>query len=90
MNNFDTQLDKFIDQNRMYHWEGSTGVRNLDKLVKAIGYNDRYGDAIHNFLCDNPGAIEAIVEWIRDGRCTDWAEMLAEEVCDEEEVDTQD
>jgi hypothetical protein len=85
MNDIDTQLDKFIDQNRMYHWEGSTGVRNLEHLVKAIGYNDNYGDAIRNFLCDNPGAIEAMVEWIRGSRCKDWAEMLAEEVstCDE-------
>lgn len=84
MNDFDTQLDKFIDQNRMYSWEGSKGVHNLEYLVKAIGYKDNYGDAIHNFLYDNPGAIEAIVEWIRNCRCTDWAEMLAEEVCDEE------
>ena len=91
MKDFDMLVDKFIDQNRMYHWEGSKGIQNFEKLVRALGYNDHFGDMLREFLSDNSGAIEAMVEWIKDSRCQEWADTLAEQVCeDEDEEDDAD
>lgn len=45
-----------------HRWEGDSGVRNFEQLVKDMGYD--YG--IENFLADNPGAIETLLEWIAD------------------------
>jgi hypothetical protein len=69
--------------------EGSTGVENLCKLARTLGYKDSqyfgqfkdgcYGDLI-NFLEDNPGCIEAIKEWIGENGCDEWKEGLESEV----------
>lgn len=48
-----------------HHFEGERGVRNLEQLVKDIGYDN----GIEEFLADNQGAMEVIVEWI-----SEWAE----------------
>ena len=79
-------LNKWQDKNKCWNFENST--RNLEKLVSAIGYNeDMFGSAVQNFLNDNPGAQQAIVEWIGEwiDRNNDWKEMLADEVGEEED-----
>lgn len=56
--------------------DGESGVRNLAKLCRVIGYKDSmhfgqfdsdgsYGDLI-NFLEDNPGAVEAVKDFITE------------------------
>ena len=55
--------------------EGEEGVRNLARLCSALGYSDPmhfgqfdgacYGDLI-NFLEDNSGAVEALLDWIQE------------------------
>jgi hypothetical protein len=85
---FAEQFDKYLDQNDLTRTEGETGVRNLDSLAKALGYTQsgfRDGVPLCRFLADNPGAIEAIHNWIRDTALPEWAEQL--EVVDEEEID---
>jgi hypothetical protein len=66
-------MNKWMDSERAYNFEGSTGVRNLEKLVRALGYRD-----ISDFLMDNPGAIQAIVEFVTEWveRNDEWAEKL--------------
>jgi len=55
--------------------DGEQGVKNLARLCAALGYSDPmlfgqfdgacYGDLI-NFLEDNQGAVDAMVEWIEE------------------------
>lgn len=74
-------LYKWQDIAKVHHFEGST--RNLEKLVNVLGYRDQgFGDAVHEFLCDNPGAQQAIVEWIGEwiDRNSDWREAMEDEV----------
>lgn len=67
---------ELIEEKKLRTWEGTTGVRNLTKLVGYLGYKDpmylgrfdsnaSYGDLIE-FLQDNPGACEKIVEFIEE------------------------
>lgn len=68
-------VEAWQDENKVYHFEGST--RNLEKLVRAIGYDD-----LDYFLSDNPGAQEAIVDFICEwtNRNTEWRENLEAEL----------
>ena len=69
------KIDNILKEEKINHWEGSRGVQNLCVLVNRLGYKDRqyfgqfgkgcYGDLI-NFLEDNPGAVEAVTEFIRE------------------------
>ena len=86
MDNFDI----YLDQNRMWHFEGRSGVDKLKKVIRDIcDYRDPFQNTIEEFLADNPGAIEMIVEWIRDNihSVEEWQENLADqtEFDDEEE-----
>lgn len=81
-------FEKYLEDNRMYHFEGTDGVRNLDNLCANLGYTSGQfigANSIMNFLADNPGAIEAIVEFVRDhiGDIPEWQENLELEMDDE-------
>lgn len=90
-------LDAFIDQEKLYNFEGQRGVSNLCKVVRALGYKDYMqtgqmsqggvlGD-LCEFLGDNPGCIEAIVNWIRENEGL-WARQLVDQVdCPEDDED---
>lgn len=96
-------LDTFIDQEGIHNFEGRRGVVNLCRLVRALGYKDPYhqmqlsekasiGDLIM-FLEDNPGAMEAIVNWVADLDNPDFTERLLEETVmpdDEEPIDDEE
>lgn len=65
--------------------EGPRGVRNLEKLAKVLGYGSHYQPVLQSFFEDNPGAIQAVVEWAEsqvEGN-TEWQEALRAEVGDE-------
>jgi len=70
-------LDKYIEQQNMYHFEGDTGVRNLEQVMSILGYG-----GIYEFLADNPGAQSGIIEWISEwaDRNSEWKEALLAEV----------
>ena len=77
-------FDAYLDQNRMWHFEGVRGVRNLTQIVEDVcGYT-----SIDTFLEDNPGAMEAVVNWIREVNCLEWRQNLEELV--DVELDEQD
>lgn len=79
-----SNLTKLIEQER-YYFEGSNGVKNLCRIVRALGYKDRmyfgqfegasYGDLI-NFLEDNSGAVEKIIEFIEEEINEEWEQNL--------------
>lgn len=60
-------LDSFLDGNEMWNFEGEAGIDNLNSLTETLGYKSngfKYGSSLEQFLMDNGGAQEAIVEWI--------------------------
>lgn len=77
-------FDAYIEQNRMWHFEGNQGVRRLEKVVREVC---DYGD-LQQFLADNSGAVEAVVNWIREANCPEWKENLEELM--EVEVEEED
>jgi hypothetical protein len=83
---FDDILDHWQKQGKgRYRFEGDTGVRNFEQLVKDIGYDQ----GIEHFLADNPGAIETLLEWITDNAekgGIEWKINLADN-CDYQEED---
>ena len=75
-------LETYLDQNKMYNFYGRSGVEQLTTLTRdLIGGN--WSHTLEDFLEDNPGAMEAIVEWIRDqtARNKEWQDNLQEHVC---------
>ena len=81
-------FDTYLEQNRMWHFEGQRGVRHLNKIVQEVCGYMGYGNTVELFLEDNPGAVEAIVNWIREARCVEWQQNLEELV--DVELDEQD
>lgn len=96
---FEEKLDKYIKENKLYRTEGTAGVKNLCKIVHALGTDDpqyfgqfepngSYGMLV-NFLEDNPGAVEAILDWIKENGDDDpteaWNESLSSYVNDDED-----
>lgn len=72
-------VDEFIDHKKLHRLEGDRGVENLETLAEALGYDShpfRYGSSVEVFLSDNPGAIEAVIEWIKNQNNEDWKENL--------------
>jgi len=65
--------------------EGSRGERNLEKLIRVLGYRD-----MSEFLQDNSGCIEAMVEWISSMRSPEWAQSLKDDMPDSEDDDGDD
>lgn len=73
---FTELLQLFINQNKLHRTEGSRGVENLCRIVRALGYKDPqnygafssdgcYGD-LFCFLEDNSGIIDTIIEKIEE------------------------
>lgn len=102
MQDNDELFDNYIQQeyNGYFSTEGTTGVRNLETLCEGIGYGEGQFIGRHyiaNFLADNPGAVELLFEFIRDGVCdqynTEWRESLNLEEYrkdDEDEEETEE
>ena len=71
------KLMQYMDENRMHSFDGERGVRNLEKVMKEVcGYGSDWNGVLHNFFTDNPGAINAVLEWIGDSRSPEWEENL--------------
>jgi hypothetical protein len=85
---FAEKFDQYIDD-KIHCFKGHRGVTNLEKVVSCVGgYN-----SIHEFLEDNPGAIEAMIEWIRNTRSPEWESNLTKmgyKGYDEEDDESED
>lgn len=65
---FSDVLNKYLNTKRYYHFEGDSGLDRLNDLCYALGYkghNFKYGSSLEEFLVDNPGAVNAIIDWIQ-------------------------
>lgn len=81
-NDMDNLMDTWIDANKAYSWEGRRGVQNLTKLVHDLSSD--YSD-LDYFFTDNSGAIEAVLEWIRDRGGREWKDALEAKYGDQDE-----
>jgi hypothetical protein len=85
-------VEEYIDANRLYSFEGDSGLAKLEKLLGALGYsghNFRYGSPIESFLSDNSGAVEALVDWVRDQNNTEWKRSLEAALPEEDDTDDE-
>lgn len=74
---------------------GTRGVSDLAKMAEALGYgygvnqlllnNGCFVSSILNFFEDNPGAIEAVYDWVREYYEDQLEANQEEEDCDEDE-----
>ena len=81
-------FDKYLDEENLRCFEGDPGVERLNKICKQLGYSEdgfKYGSSLENFLKDNSGASEAIVDWIRDHLTDEQIEGFKYDECKEEE-----
>lgn len=66
--------------------EGEQGLRNLENMCEALGYGRGFmqGRALEEFFADNPGAIEAVLEFVGNwvDRNTEWQDSLAQQLED--------
>lgn len=70
-------MQDYLANNKMYSFEGSRGVRHLEQIATEVcGYTPDFSGVMMTFFMDNPGAIEAVVEWIGNQRNADWKENL--------------
>jgi len=72
---FNELLDHIIDQKQLHRFEMST--RNLSRLVEIVEPECR--GSVDTFLSNNPGAQDAIVEWIRNTGCEEWKSNIRRE-----------
>ncbi|SRR6266404_6875976 len=72
-------LEEYQDQEKMYNFEGNSGLEKLNKLCEAVGYRGhqfRFGSSLEEFLSDNPGACAALVDWLAENGTEDQKEEL--------------
>lgn len=84
------QMDGF---ELMETWMDKNGVRfddeqDLTNLIEVLGYRQ----GLREFFGDNPGAIEALFNWISENidNVTDWKENLRDELADHSAEDEEE
>ena len=90
---YNKQMEDYLFNNKMYSFEGARGVQHLEKIATEVcGYTPDYSGVMINFFADNPGAIEAVVEWIGNQALKggDWKDNLEAMVGPEEEDEVGD
>ena len=89
---YNKQMEDYLANNKMYSFEGPRGVRNLEQIATEVcGYTPDFSGVMANFFQDNPGAIEAVVEWIgTQAMKGDWKDNLESLVGPAEEDEVGD
>lgn len=81
-------VDYYLDQEGCRRTEGRAGLVMLATLSQGLGYKDpmyfgqltpkaSMGDLME-FFQDNPGAVQAVVEWVKEQRAPEWQTRLLE------------
>jgi len=68
-NRMEDVVERFLEQEQFRSFEGERGLERLNDLTKVLGYEEtgfRHGSPLEQFLIDNPSAIEALVDYIKD------------------------
>lgn len=82
-------MDEYRTYNKLFSMEMASGVQKLSKLIGHLDHNygNKYyfnGSKVEDFLADNPGAIEALIDWIIDNDDGTWKESLLSTLPEEE------
>lgn len=74
---FGELFDEHMDNMRIHNFEGERGVRNFEKIVAVLGYR-----SIDDFLADNSGCFEAMIEWIKEWgeRSKEWKQSVQDAI----------
>jgi hypothetical protein len=90
-----SNLENVLKEYDLHSTEGARGLKNLAKLVRLLGHKDfqSYGmfengaaaGDILTFLEENPGAIEALYNWVDENYSDELGALVDEEEDDEEE-----
>ena len=75
-------IEKYCDQEKMYHFEGGRGVNNFEKLIGILGYRN-----LDAFLEDNSGCLQSMIEWIGEQDLEEWKESFQAEIPEDEDED---
>jgi len=81
-------LEKYCDEMKFFCWEGETGIKQIHELCRDLGYKEnqyQHGDSLHEFLRDNSGAFEALLNWIGENMTDEWVKGLSFEDSDEDD-----
>jgi len=98
METLEQLIQEWQKEKKTHSIEGSRGFENLCKLTRAIGYRDplhqmQFRDGcIGDLMCffeDNPGAIEAVINWIAEEDNQEWKESIESELPEREEVEEE-
>ena len=68
----DSPVDRWLEEHKFYSFEGERGLERLNEFCSALGYKEsgfKFGSPLEEFLQDNPGAIEALLDWVREQGC---------------------
>ena len=81
-------VDAYMEQEKLHRLEGRRGVEAMCQLAAVLGYKDPmyFGQltskaTVGDLLCmmeDNPGLVEAMVDWVRDSNSPEFKESLEE------------
>ena len=91
-------LDEWRDQNDALSVEGERGLDSLNRICAAIGYKEQryeHGSPLEEFLRDNPGAIDSVIEFIGElGDKTDWKDKIVSQMkvqeCDDVRFESEE
>lgn len=76
MEEFAEVFENYLEENKMYHFEGESGVRNIRKIVETLGYRQ----GLDEFLADNSFVQQAIIDALfsQSNLSDEWTENLKE------------
>jgi hypothetical protein len=72
----------------MHSFEGERGLRNLNQIATELNYSEsnlRFGSPLEQFLQDNPGAMQALVDWTGEHYETEFSEIMEDTESDDDE-----
>ena len=85
------EIVDMFESNFMTRTEGEAGVKSLENVCETLGYGEGFmrGRAIEEFLGDNPGAVEALFQFITEWavRNSDWQANMEDALVEEGLVD---
>ena len=79
---FGEALEKYIQNNQMFHFEGMPGVRNIEQIANVLGYS-----SLQYLLEDNPFIQSAIINALLDqpNLPKEWTRKILSEIGEDEE-----